>query len=218
MDFSLLNAELGPVTVATHLINRARHCPQVLAAATRSNPFVPVFFENNRMKIGTVFKKALASIKRYCRKKALILAHQELELVELLCAHYRLIHLSVMADTTLPPDVLGRMRNNLPRQCCAEIIQIPKLPKFLQPSTAIILAVGVKAGGNWVLLPEPTLNVLEHLHRFFWGEIILLDPIGYPTHARGDGWIPIQEKKFFTGVASPNGYSDLDAVSDRRTA
>jgi hypothetical protein len=219
MYFPALNSELGPVTVASHVVAKARDCPEILAAAARHNPFVPVLLQNGRMKIGTVFNKTRSAIKRVCQKKAIILAHQELELVEILCAHYRAIHLNIMADATIPPAVLARMRNNLPSRCCAEIIQIPNLPKRLQPSEAVILAVGALAGGGYVLLHEHTLNTLEHLCRFFWGEVMLIDPVGYPIQDRADDcWLLVEGEKFFTGVASSVGYKNLEAVKVRSAA
>jgi hypothetical protein len=218
MHFPSLHRELGPATVAAHVIAKARDCPEILAAAAYHNPFVPVFLQNGRTKISTVFHKALAGIKTLCQKKLMILAHQELELVEVLCAHHRSTHLSIMTDATLPAAVLARMRHNLPCQCRGEIIQIPYLPNSLQPSDAMILVVGARAGSGFVLLPEPTLTALEHLLKIFWGEVVLLDPVGYPIQARGGGWMTVQEKNFFTGVASPEGYTDLDDFTIRRAA
>lgn len=217
MDFSTLICELGPATLANYIVAGARNCPEILAAAAQSNPLVPVFHRNGRPKIGAVFHKALASIKTLCHKKLIILSHQELELVEVLCAQHRSPDLNVMADASLPAGVLARMRNNFPCRCHAEIIQIPDLPQSLDPAETIVLTVGVQAGGGWILVPEQSLSALEHLRGVFWGERILIDPVGYPIQDRGAGWIPVH-KEFFTGVASLDGYIDLEAVVERNAA
>ena len=216
MDFSTMNCELGPATVANHIVAGARNYPEILAVAARSNPLVPVFHRNGRPKIGVVFHKALASIKALCNKKLIILSHQELELVEVLCALHRSPNLNVLVDASLPPGVLARMRNNFPSRCHAEIIQIPDLPQSLDPAETVVLAVGVQAGGGWILVPEQSLNALEHLRGAFWGERLLIDPVGYPIQDRGAGWVPVHEE-FFTGIASLEGYIDLEAIVERNT-
>jgi hypothetical protein len=217
MDYSTLSCELGPVTVATHLVAKARNCRDILAVAAQSNPLVPVFHRNGRPKIGAVFHKVLASIKPLCHKKLMILSHQEQDLVEGLCMLYRSPELNVMADASLPLGVLARMRNNFPSRCHADIIQIPDLPQSLDPAETVVLTVGVQAGGGWILVPEHSLNVLDHLRGVYWGERILIDPIGYPIQDRGAGWVPIDEE-LFTGIASAEGYIDLEAVVERTAA
>jgi len=217
MNFPNLIRELGPATVATHVVAKARDCPAILAAAARHNPLVSVFHRNGRMKLNAVFHKTFAAIKTLCQKKLLVLAHPEFELVEVLCAQLRSTNLNIMVDATLPAATLARMRHNFPFHSRAEIIQLPNLPQSLHPDETVILAVGAHAGGDWVLLPEQTLEALAHLQRNFWGEVVLLDPVGHPIQARSDGWIPVDEKKYFTGVASAEGYVDLE-VAERSAA
>jgi hypothetical protein len=217
MNFPNLIRELGPATVAAHVVAKARDCPAILAAAARHNPLVPVFHRHGRMKLGAVFHKTFTAIKTLCQKKLLVLAHPEFELVEVLCAQLRSTTLNIMVDATLPTGALSRLRHNFPLHARADIIQLPNLPELLHPDEAMILAVGAHAGGGWVLLPEQTLDALAHLRRNFWGEVVLIDPVGHPIQARSDGWIPVDERKYFTGVASAEGYMDLE-VAERSAA
>lgn len=217
MNFPNLIRELGPATVAAHVVAKARDCPAIIAAAARHDPLVPVFHRSGRMKLGAVFHKTFTAIKTLCQKKLLVLAHPELELVEILSTQLRSTRLNIIADATLPAATLSRMRHNIPPHSRAEIIQLPNLLQSLHPDETVILAVGAHAGGAWVLLPEQTLDALAHLQRNFWGEVVLLDPVGHPIQARSDGWIPVDEKKYFTGVASVEGYVDLE-VAERSAA
>jgi len=217
MNFPNLIRELGPATVAAHVVVKARDCPAILAAAARHNPLVSAFHRNGRTKLNAVFHKTFAAIKTLCQKKLLVLAHPELELVEVLCAQLRSTNLNIIVDATLPAATLNRIRNNFPPHSRAEIIQLPNLPESLHPDEAVMLAVGAHAGGGWVLLPEQTLDALEHLRRNFWGEVVLLDPVGHPIQARSDGWVPVDEKKYFSGVASAEGYVDLE-IAERSAA
>lgn len=198
MKLHNLMKELGSVTVLEHL---HRSPIDITPMQQEAGCLMPMSIVAGKEAINFrgVLGKQLNIIANKERRKQIVLVGPELIVLETLASLDVSKEVLVAIESDLNPEIVERIRKNTPKGINAKIIQIPKLPEPSDLINATMVIIGFDGGGNFVLLPISSKSILSfYLPNYFFGEVILLDLLGYPCFDRPYGWVTINKSKYFT--------------------
>jgi len=148
------------------------------------------------------------SIPNLCRKRQ-ILMPTDLMLLEVLYTTLPSIEVQILVDRFLKPEVVDRVSANIPANQKARVCQVPNIPSDISPIEAVIIAVGFDGGSGYTLIPESTRSILQYYKEFYFGEVILLDPLGFSIRTRPRGWVTVNKLQLFTQHISPRIFAEV---------
>ena len=195
MNLVELISELGSLTVLDEL-RMFKNLSLIKSEIARALPVLPPI--GSGQSIRTNIAKLLNEIPGLRKKKRIVLAGPELMILELLKENDLNLEVLIAVDSYLTPDKVDRISDNIPSGLLTKVVQIPEVPFGIKPANAIIIAVGFNAGLDYALITRSTHNILNFYKAFYFGEIVLIDPLGYVTLNRPSDWVVINKSQIFT--------------------
>ena len=202
--------ELGPVTILAELGQLGCDLAPVRQDILRSLPVLPPAGSESDHILRLNLVSTLEGIPKLHQKPRLIVVGPELLLLEVL---YKLgfdSQVLVVVSNDLDQSTLHRLSSNIPQGLSAEIIALPRVPSGIRPADSVMLAIGFDGGCGNVLVVDSTRAILNFYRGTYFGEVICLDPLGFPVLNRPQGWVTVNS--LFTQYVSIAG--QREAVND----
>jgi hypothetical protein len=194
MTLNKLIGELGPLTVLEKLSTVKKSLTLMQQDISCALPILPPTDGTLRANLTS----ALVEIPQLYEKKRIIVVGPELLILEVICEMGFDIEVLVAVNTSIPNETVARISANVPAGLAARVVQIPGIPFSIRPAEAVMIAAGFDAGAGNALVPESTRSILNFYISLYFGEVIMLDPFGFPVFSRPDGWVTLNKSQYFT--------------------
>ncbi len=195
--------ELGPATV---MIELSRYYlaqggdslgKRQLDEPMNGIPELPFWEPSFGESIRKSLQNSLLSLSGLHKKRKLILAGQELCLLEEIVRVAPHLEVHIAVESTMPEDVFQRIAANIPSGLNARPFRGPVLTGNFNPKDTLLVAVGFEAGLSWAMLMQESLRTLSSIKPYFLGDTLLLVPYNKPIYTREACWATVEKARFF---------------------
>lgn len=191
MELLELMRELGPLTVLAQLSTVGRDLGPLQQEVARVLPIVPPMGGEAAHILRANLAKTLAQIPELDRKHRIVVAGPELLLLEVLGDMRCDQAVIVAVDNYLSPEMVARISANIPSGLAAQVLQVPEVPPSLRPSETVMVAIGFDGGCGHTLIVESARAILNFYQSFYFGEVVLLNPLDFAVFGRAEGWVTV---------------------------
>lgn len=198
MKLNELIEELGFLTVLEKLSTVKGSLAFIQQEISRALPLLPPTDGKADHILRSNLASALAEIPQIYEKKRIIVVGPELLFLEVMCEMGFDIEVLVAVNTSIPNETVARISANVPAGLAARVVQVPCVPFSIRPAEAVMIVAGFDAGAGNALVPQSTRSILNFYSSLYFGEVIMLDPFGFPVFSRPDGWVTLNKSQYFT--------------------
>jgi hypothetical protein len=197
--------ELGHLTVLCQLSTVKTDLNPIQQELADTFPLPPQAFGASDRGLRSNLVSGFGAIPYLHQKRRIIVVGPELLILEVIREIGFDHEILVAVDSFLPHETVKRISVNIPTELTARVVQVPEIPAGIRPMDTVMVAVGFDGGGGLVLVPQSTRNILQFYNPFYFGEVIRLDPLGFPvlSRAQGLGWVTLKRDEFFTQHINP---------------